>query len=1448
MIHMDLNWKDKKQFRDPVYGYIQVPTPYVRYLIDTPEMQRIKGVAQSGLRPLFAAATHDRFAHSIGVYRFAMLMYKSLSTSAIKSLEKNFHEAKIPCFENKLKEWKNLLAIACLLHDIGHPVQSHSMEFLYDDVFLRFPKEDEWKSVQRFDEIEWQRTAEQYKQYKQYLQYKSTQNPENYNPYRNSSFVKAMKDEKEKLNKFLDGIARDENYKGNPHERMSAYYILTSDRLWENANLRANIDVLCESYANEHCLKRLTSDEKLDKKRCDELDFICRMITGTEYKVPTNYCDNNADLEYSLRNCIIAILNGKIDADSMDYIMRNSYSSGYETSEVDYYRFCNALVVYMEHGQFFPAWNKSALSVIGGFINARNYEPQWLYSHHKVVYHDILFKELLMDAANYMVYSLPEEKLNECKKVWSKIIFDPPTTTDKQVPERLCYAFYPYVLSPFIPFDCGKYTFHQSVDGDMDAFFKHVNMDMQMRKEELGTQIPDEEKKLIEEFRNLYEEFHNRQHKKSLWKSFSEYKRMVVKIAKHLNTDFETINRYILELIEKGLGSKQFHLPDNIGDSESQTPRNYQNEIIYFLRSHDEQARRSRWSGNGINRRINRSVKDIFGLFTPEDCRIKICDIRGKDFSKVQVLIGDEHYDLRELLDCDKVPNYRFPYLFFKPKEGEDIELIRKKFFQSLEDYCRQRITNSPVGGSMLNEKNTIVIRDVIHGDISLPKKYQSVIDTPEFQRLRNIKQLATAAQVFPNAVHSRFSHSLGTYYVMTKIVEHFESLCLNQGIRLFNNSDEKDVVLLAALLHDLGHGPYSHAFEAITDKNHEQWTQDIITDANTKINRVLVHEFNEHIPQAVADCIAHKSAGLDVFSFASLYPTLISSQLDADRLDYLLRDSYNTAVQFGNVDLQNLISAMRITVIGQEYSVAIDESYLSMVEHFLFGRFKMYETVYYNAYKLFSEELLRMIFKRVKALIDVGNPEISKLSECLPLYNLITTGTLDVNEYTKMNDSMIESWFARWMDVKDSGDELLSTLVRTFLYRNRKEDGNPLFQRVRVLYESDDEVQDFLQQVYNLIQKSAPGFPEIRSCSGSKERSYAFINIMRTCKMYTGALPSAGDDGRGSEDSDENVIWILRGDGTVQDVGKVSRVLGDEFHKSYLYYSEVILQKELEQRRFPSEKIKEIITEIAKMVDSVHPRHMIEIEEKYSCNADDIACMIKLLPTFTKEESSKHEGFYMNGKNNVLQTIEQEDTYYDTKDFALHKANCSFRCRKTKRDGSCDYIFTIKRPTDSKNFGGNDQFARFEFELQAKTRDLGDEVLNFLRNRLDLDKLLGISAPSDNQIRTTLLPAVIIKNTRNKGTVLRCADDGTDSTFKAEICLDQVLYNRPNAATEEGKPDWQLEMELKSDYLDRILLKKFSTHLREQEGLKALSPESTSKYQKAHQFLGIEADSKDKT
>ena len=1438
-------WNETKQFRDPVYGYIQVPAPYVEKLIDTLPMQRIKGVAQSGLRPLFAAATHDRFAHSVGVYRFAMLLYDSLYKSALDELDglvdrNRIEPVKGAELKKKLQAWKNLLAIACLLHDIGHPVQSHSMEFLYDDVFLRFPREGDCKGIQKYDRSEWERTAEVYVRARE----------PGKKPYEDSPFRAALKAEKKKINDILEKnssyriAAADDNYVGNPHERMSAYYILIDEVL------RKNIDDLCASNAKAIGGERSQFEEE---QKADELDFICRMITGTRYQVPANA---DADLEFSLRNCVISILNGSIDADSMDYIMRNSYSSGYETSEVDHYRFCSAYRTYYEQGQFFPAWHKSALSVIEGFINARNYEPQWLYSHHKVVYQDVLFKEMVMDAVKYMaLYGFSQDTVQSCKDCWMKkeqetaadglgkgTSYLKPLTEGKSIStEWLHFPFFSYVLSPLIPFSDGGYTFYRSVDGDMDSFFKKVHFDME---QSLNDPLEPEEERvrrdaLISEYQMLYQEYTTRKHKRSLWKSFTEYKQIIMRIAKRLNTSFNTINRYILELIEEGLDKKQFHL---VGGNDAELTKHYRSEIIYCPRTAGDQKMQASFRTDVKSGIIHRNVPRIFKHFNAENCRVKIVHPRAKDFSKEQMLIEGRHYALSEMLDLGQKQLNSFPYLYYIGPEGggPDKGTIRDDFFLAVEDYCRQRIMAVPVGGSMLSTKNGSIIRDVVHGDIFLPNDYLAVVDTPEFQRLRRIKQLATAMQVFPNAGHSRFSHSLGTYYVMTKIVEHFENLCSKRGLQLFHNRQERDVVLLSALLHDLGHGPYSHAFEYVsTQKSHEAWTEEIILDRRTTVNQVLRTRFGETVPEQIADCIHHRTSSQDIFSFADIYPTLISSQLDADRLDYLMRDSYNTAIQFGNVDIQNLISAMRITVIGEKYSVAFDQASQSMVEHFLFGRFKMYEMVYFNAYKLFSEELLQRILKRVKQLIvdEDKKKAIGMLDKNISA--LLNGAELTVQEYLRLDDTAIESQFAAWLN---SEDAILSVLVQAFVCRNRKEsiqtsgperETDGIFRRIRVFHEQDEEVQDLLRQIQALLIKR--GVSQIRvttSGRGGDNESYAFINMARYCKMYTGASSSEKDD------EAENVIWLLKENGTVEDIGKASSMLSDEFHKSYLYYCEDIFKTELEELKLEAKLIAEILKEVNRLMEGAHPRHMIEIEEKYSCNETTLAKLKDFISQFTEERQAEHDGFYLEKINeaDILQEIQQEDTYYDLPDNSLQKADCSLRCRHLGSGRS--YVFTVKRPTESENFGKNEQFARFEFELNTNSDELTPEVLDFVR--FHLSQPGPLSGMSDDAIKANLRPILTVFNTRKKGVVRRSIDTGEYTGFKAEICLDEVIYKKSKEASEE-KRDWQIEVELKSDYFDRIMLKKFTSCIRDRDDfINEMRPESDSKYKKACRLLGI--------
>ena len=183
------------------------------------------------------------------------------------------------------------------------------------------------------------------------------------------------------------------------------------------------------------------------------------------------------------------------------------------------------------------------------------------------------------------------------------------------------------------------------------------------------------------------------------------------------------------------------------------------------------------------------------------------------------------------------------------------------------------------------------VFKDPIHKYVHVKDQLiWDLIKTKEFQRLRRIKQLGTLYLAFHTAEHSRFGHSLGVYEIVRRMID--ESFV---GREAWNNKD-RPLALCAALLHDLGHGPFSHSFEKIFNTDHEAFTQEIIT-GNTEVNEVL-SRVSETFPQEVADVInkTHKN---------KLVISMISSQIDADRMDYLQRDAYFTGVSYGTFDME---------------------------------------------------------------------------------------------------------------------------------------------------------------------------------------------------------------------------------------------------------------------------------------------------------------------------------------------------------------------------------------------------------------------------------------------------------------------------------------------------------------------------------------------------------------
>lgn len=304
------------------------------------------------------------------------------------------------------------------------------------------------------------------------------------------------------------------------------------------------------------------------------------------------------------------------------------------------------------------------------------------------------------------------------------------------------------------------------------------------------------------------------------------------------------------------------------------------------------------------------------------------------------------------------------------------------------------------------------VFKDPVHHSIYVQDlTIWKLISTPEFQRLRRIRQLGTSYLTFHGAEHSRFSHSLGVYEITRKIISQFERNRYSDWPQ-----EEKLLSLCASLLHDIGHGPFSHSLEQIFHTHHEQWTCDIIL-GDTGVNRVL-REVDPDFPDKVASVIRKKYEKPIVVS-------LVSSQLDADRMDYLLRDAYFTGVNYGTFDLDRILRMLR----PYKGKIVVKESGMHAVEDYLMSRYQMYWQVYFHPVTRSSEIVLRQIFRRASELHGQGYPFEFMLA---PIRELLE-GSISLQHYLKLDEAMLQTAFGQWAD---ESDELLSDLCQRFLNR----------------------------------------------------------------------------------------------------------------------------------------------------------------------------------------------------------------------------------------------------------------------------------------------------------------------------------------------------------------------------------------------------------------------------
>lgn len=388
----------------------------------------------------------------------------------------------------------------------------------------------------------------------------------------------------------------------------------------------------------------------------------------------------------------------------------------------------------------------------------------------------------------------------------------------------------------------------------------------------------------------------------------------------------------------------------------------------------------------------------------------------------------------------------------------------------------------------MSNYKSKI-INDPVHGFLHFPEQeIMQIVDHPWFQRLRHIMQMGVAHMVYPGAVHTRFLHSLGACHLMGKALDEL----LAKGIEV--DPAERTAARLAILLHDIGHGPFSHALEhsVLNGIGHETVSRIIIRKLSSQFPGMLDKARN------IFDLNYHKPF---------LYQ-LVSSQLDVDRLDYLSRDSFYSGVSEGVIGYDRILKMLTV----RDKELAVEEKGIYSVEKFIIARRLMYWQVYLHKTVLGAELLLVNILKRAKELCAAGEPLDAGATLAYFLYRDITVQELESEEeaigrFCQLDDADVIIAIKTWAR---SEDPILSRLCR--MYQNRR--------LYRVIFDPADE-QQMLQEQRERLKRSL----------GLKEEELHYF----VC---------AGETTNSTYDAGDTRIRIALKDGSVVDISDVDHAL----------------------------------------------------------------------------------------------------------------------------------------------------------------------------------------------------------------------------------------------------------------------------------------------------------------
>lgn len=331
-------------------------------------------------------------------------------------------------------------------------------------------------------------------------------------------------------------------------------------------------------------------------------------------------------------------------------------------------------------------------------------------------------------------------------------------------------------------------------------------------------------------------------------------------------------------------------------------------------------------------------------------------------------------------------------------------------------------------------------IRDAIHGYIKLSKDEMKIVDNRFFQRLRNIKQLGTTYLIYPCAVHSRFEHSLGVMYIATKI---FDEIVSKSNDILGWDKDEinkqRKMLRLLSLLHDIGHGPFSHCGDGLFDgtiKNHENMSAKIIRESELKD---IINNIGAKNGGFTHNEIAGLIEGKYLEKYRLIKQIFSGNIIDADRMDYLLRDSYMCGVKYGSYDIEHIIKSIKIDDSSDKLILAIDHKGKYVLEEFILARYYMFNQIYYHKTRRIYD---KMIEKSIKNYLRI---------------QYLNSFPDDINKFIELDDHKIMDY------IKSNSSDIWNKM---FLRRNH----------YKLIYEVFPEINDQDKERVMKIRKRIEG------------------------------------------------------------------------------------------------------------------------------------------------------------------------------------------------------------------------------------------------------------------------------------------------------------------------------------------------------------------------------------